>query len=152
MCFGRHAFGSCCCFRKHHFAETCLVSAVLEQLFLLLCFVLICVLFFVIIFLFLIFFFFVVLFSLRSKTQFAVAAEGAGTKLALKSKPLVYSFAFIDKWLIFDPDHDEEEVSSTLVSVGLELDGSVLCVEKRGGQALSKDQLEQCVKAAHKRK
>lgn len=89
----------------------------------------------------------------RNKSQFALAGGSAvGRKLELKVKPRVFSFSFVDKWLICDPDHEEEEVSNSLVSVGLGTNGALLCVEKRGGHALSKAQLEQCVKVAMSRK
>jgi exosome complex RNA-binding protein Rrp42 (RNase PH superfamily) len=86
-----------------------------------------------------------------NKTQFALDESGRGARLALKSKPVCFSFGFIDKWMVSDPNHEEEEVSNAIVSVGLLANGTVLCVEKRGGQPLSRSQLEECVKAAQAR-
>ena len=78
--------------------------------------------------------------------------EGAGTRLTLSNRPFARTFALIDKWIVADPSHEEESVAGALVSVVYDADGRLAAVEKRGGTALSRAQLAQCVETALKNK
>lgn len=64
----------------------------------------------------------------------------------------LFSFflSFHSKIFLSDPDADEEDLSSTLISVAV-CNGEICLLHKPGGCALSPSQIEQCIKLAHKR-
>ncbi len=74
--------------------------------------------------------------------------EGSGARLVLANRPWARSFALIDRWLVSDPSHEEEAVAGAQVAVVCDADGRLAAVEKRGGAALTRAQLAQCVETA----
>ncbi len=75
-------------------------------------------------------------------------AAKEGKKLLLANRPYARTFAVIDRWTVADPSHDEEAVAGALVSVVCDAKGTLARVEKRGGTAMERAQLTQCVATA----
>ncbi len=75
----------------------------------------------------------------------AAGAAKEGKRLVLANRPFARTFAVIDRWTVADPSHDEESVAGALVSVVCDAGGTLARVEKRGGTAMDRAQLAQCV-------
>lgn len=79
--------------------------------------------------------------------------EQQGSKRCLKvvDPPFSLTFALVDRWIVSDPNHEEEDVADASVSIVWRASGALSCVEKRGGMAISRSGLEQCMGAARRR-
>jgi len=65
--------------------------------------------------------------------------------LKLSLLPVSSTFALYNKHLLLDPTHEEEEMTSGLMSVVMDEDSKIVYVEKTGGSAINKEQLSDCV-------
>ncbi len=66
-------------------------------------------------------------------------------RLVVSRRPSALSFALVDRWMVADPSHAEEAVAAAVVTVIRDADGRLAAVEKRGGTAISRAQLAECI-------
>ena len=71
--------------------------------------------------------------------------------LSVARTSVALTFAMVGEWLVADPNHEEEAVASGLLTVVCNSDGSLACVEKRGGTPLARSVIEKCIKATQQR-
>lgn len=75
----------------------------------------------------------------------------ASQALSLRSPPYALSFALLDRWVVADPCHEEEDLAGSVVHVVWDSAGQLRAVDKPGGVAMTPEQVALCVEAARSR-
>jgi len=70
---------------------------------------------------------------------------GVAKPLTLRDSIYPLTFAIVEDHLLIDPSGDEEEYASTVFTIVSRSDGTIVGIDKAGGQALSPDRLKACM-------
>lgn len=80
------------------------------------------------------------------------ADESEMKPLQLQSQLYPSTFLYLENSIVADPSAEEEELGDSLLTVVLDSNDDIVNLWKRGAAGFSKDQIEECVDKARKRK